>query len=55
MGREVGKAVLKDRPSLLGEWEFISNDGEQKDLDSNPALQKDGCVTLRKLFLSFQK
>ena len=34
---------------------LLALEGEQKDPDSNPALQQDGCVTLCKLLLSFQK
>lgn len=53
-GSSYAKAVSRTGPVGLGNGNLLALEGEQKDLDSNPALQQDGCVTLCKL-LSFQR
>lgn len=39
----------------MGKGNLLALEGEQKDPDSNPALQQDGCVTLCKRLLPSQK
>lgn len=55
VGKQLCKGCFKDRPSQLGERESVSTRRRTKRPDSSPALQQDGCVTLRQLLLSLQK